>query len=111
MSKDPGAVFLDIVIGLTLAFIVAAPLEALVIAWGASTIWSWFLVKAYGPGPTLSAWFGISCIATLLTLTVKRQTPKEGGVLMRVATVLSMTVIGVLLLLASAAVTHDVMGW
>jgi hypothetical protein len=69
--------FLDIVIGLTIALLISAPLAALMLAWGAGKIWDLFVAGQYGAGPSGSSWYGASLLASLMTLGIKREMYKS----------------------------------
>lgn len=70
---------LDIFIGLAIGVLVAAPLSALLLSWGASTLWGWFVQPQYGGGPSMAAWYGLSLIAGLFMHGIARDTSKVNG--------------------------------
>ena len=45
-----------------------APISALISAWAASKLWTWFLSSQYGAGPSIGAWFGALFLFYLASL-------------------------------------------
>lgn len=56
---------------LALAFV-----RPLLFAWSASTMWSWFVARDLGPGPSYAAWFGLSMILGVI-LALNRSIKKD----------------------------------
>lgn len=107
MSRENSA--LDIIIGITLAFLVCAPVCALVTAWGAGVVWDWFLLAEFGKGPSAAAWFGVSLIAGLMLHGVARKAaPEDSGVIATITILTIGHVLAVLMCLASAYVVRAV---
>lgn len=47
-----------------------APLTSLFNAKAMSTIWSWFVARDYGVGPSEAAWFGLSSILSVALIPI-----------------------------------------
>lgn len=57
--------------------IVLSPISALVGAGTMSKLWEWFVARDYGSGPSMSAWFGISEIASVVLATALLNVTRE----------------------------------
>lgn len=98
-----------------LLVLVIGPMVALVQAWTASTLWSWFIAGAYGPGPSLVAWFGISLIIGLkinvALINVPREKIDDGKVITASIWRAFGICIGCLFVLGTSYVTGLLLGW
>jgi len=102
---------LDIFIGLALAFLVAAPICALVTAATAETLWAWFMAPQYGRGPSMAAWYGVSLLVALMTARVKRERVETESVIAAAIVEILACVFIALALLATAALVRKMNGW
>lgn len=109
MAKE--ASWLDVFVGLTLAFFVGAPVCALIVAATASTLWGWFLSPQYGVGPNYAAWYGIALLVSLMTARVKRDKVDSESVVVVALAEIVLVVIVCLLTLAMAAMVKAMNGW
>lgn len=56
-----------------------APVNAVVQSWTLQKLWTWFLSREYGPGPSMGAWYGIGAmIGVMMALHLSPLARKEG---------------------------------
>lgn len=56
---------MKLITGFLFLMFVTAPASAIVKAFTASTLWSWFAARDFGVDPSLGAWFGVALIFTM----------------------------------------------
>lgn len=103
---------LEVFIGIILIFFVVVPITAIIESATAVQLWEWFLVDEYGKSPSYGAWFGLTSILTILTLTFKKEVPKiEGGIVAYVISIILICAVSCLAILGSAAIVQAMFGW
>lgn len=82
-----------------------------VLAWTLQTLWGWFCVESLGAGPSMGAWFGISCIVCIMFMAnmqnVTRTETKKADTWARPVSI----VLSCLLTLAIAWIFGTILGW
>lgn len=103
------------VLGALLLSVALAPAVAFVTSWTMSKLWTWFEAKAYGGGPSIGQWYGISLIFGLLLapaiMEVARDKVEQDSVIETVIGRSLGVIVGCLIVLGVAWCVGSVTGW
>lgn len=111
MSTDSGAKFLDAVIGMTLFFLVTAPLVVLMTVFACDTIWGWYLAPTHGAGPSQREWFGIALLWEALRSHTSPKRDDEESVIIFMLKHTAKNGVRMGVLLVMAAIIRWMAGW
>lgn len=109
-DEDWFTYFLNIV----LSWFIAMPINALVLSKTAAIIWRWTVQSRYGEGPSLGAWFGLSCIFGLFLGAIGVTTKERPEDRSRLAHTIILTLglmVGCVFMLGGVALVRKMLGW